>query len=136
MASQLPSKKVLIVDDNADAANLTAELLTLHGHQTETAYDGSQALLTALRFVPDVILLDLGMPMLDGFEVATRLRQMPLTERTVLIAYTAWNDGATERKTQQYGFDEHVAKPADMDHLLLLISTAQHKPHGDRNEPR
>ncbi|MRX07152.1 response regulator [Pseudoduganella sp. FT25W] len=121
MASQYPPKRVLIVDDNRDAADLTAELLGLHGHVTATAYGGREGINRAVEFVPDVVLLDLGMPVVDGFAVAIALRQIRALDRAVLVAYTAWNDTATRNRTIASGFDSHVVKPAKLEMILDMV---------------
>lgn len=131
MAPSFLPKRVLIVDDNVDAASLASELLTFYGHTTATAFGGEQGILMVLEFAPDVVLLDLGMPLMNGFEVALKLRQMAESSSTVLIAYTAWNDEATKRKASQCGFDLHLAKPADIDHLLLAIASVRLHSSGD-----
>jgi CheY-like chemotaxis protein len=125
MASQYPPKRILIVDDNRDAANLTAQLLGLHGHVTAAAYGGSEGIRLAIDFVPDVVLLDLGMPMVDGFAVAEALRRIPALEQSVLVAYTAWNDATTRTRASACGFDSHVVKPAKLEVKLDIVDKAQ-----------
>jgi len=116
------SRRVLIVDDNVDAADLLLELLKLNGQVTAVAYDGSEGVETAIKFRPDVAVVDLGLPKLNGFEVAARLRQHDATRDTVLIAHSAWTDPDTKGKAMSCGFDLYVAKPAN---LPQLPSTTQ-----------
>lgn len=130
MATPLPPKRILVVDDNRDAADLTAQLLSLHGHEAAVAYDGNEGIQIALGFIPDVVLLDLGMPVVDGFTVATMLRRVPALDRALLVAYTAWHDAATRAQVMASGFDQHVVKPASMDDLLRVIGSA------DSNQPQ
>ena len=119
------SKRILVVDDNREAADLTAQLLSLHGHVAAVAYDGNEGIQTALDFIPDVVLLDLGMPIVDGFTVATMLRRVPALDRAVLIAYTAWHDASTRAKAMASGFDQHIVKPASMDDLLRAVTCVE-----------
>lgn len=101
-------KRILIIDDNQDAAELTAQLLELHGYRTAVAFGGREGVKTALEFIPDVLLLDLGMPDLDGYAVARMLRAERQMHSVVVIACTAWGDVDTRAKTAASGFDHHV----------------------------
>ena len=105
--------RVLIVDDNKDAANLLASLLQLSGHETCTGYGGLEALRLADEFSPQVIFLDIGMPDLNGYEVARRLRAAPSSKNAMLIALTGWGSEADRSKSQDAGFDVHLTKPVD-----------------------
>lgn len=127
MASQFSPKRVLVVDDNRDAADLTAELLGLHGHIAIVAYGGKQGIQVAIDFGPDVVLLDLGMPEVDGFAVALALRQMKALRQPALIAYTAWNDSEIRQRTHAGGFDQHIAKPAKFEAILAMVGTVQRR---------
>lgn len=129
MASHSPSKRILVVDDNQDAADMTAELLEMYGHTTSIAYGGHEGIRAAVEFVPDVVLLDLGMPVVDGFSVASTLRQMPPLDQAVLIAYTAWNDSKTRAKALACGFDMHIVKPAKIVDILSMVANAQRNNH-------
>lgn len=120
-----PSKRVLIVDDNADAADLIAELLRLHGHETLTAHGGREGISLAMEFKPDVMLVDLGMPDVDGFAVAVALKKQPEMKKTGLIAFTAWDDLNTRARTLATGFDGHLGKPADIHYLLQFIAQSK-----------
>jgi CheY-like chemotaxis protein len=125
MASQYPQKRILVVDDNRDAADLTAQLLELHGHTTFVAYGGREGIQAAIHFVPEVVLLDLGMPEVDGFAVAVTLRALSEIRQPVLIAYTAWNSAEIRRRTQAEGFDVHMVKPAKFEDILVAVATTQ-----------
>ncbi|MFS2004545.1 response regulator [Duganella sp. CT11-25] len=114
-------KRILIVDDNNEAADITAELLGMYGYQTAVAYAGRTGLETARTFAPDVILLDLGMPGMDGYVVAGALRALPDFDHVTLIAFTAWGDSVTRQRVRDTGFDEHIIKPASLDHILRAI---------------
>jgi CheY-like chemotaxis protein len=126
MAYIASAKRILVVDDNRDAADLTAEMLDLYGHTTAVAYGGREGIAAAVSFDPDVILLDLGMPEVDGFAVASTLRQMSAMRQPALIAYTAWDDVQTRQRTQAGGFDEHMVKPAKFEDILTMVATTTH----------
>jgi len=113
--------RLLIVDDNADAAESLAELLDSLGHDVRVAHDGESALVLAGTHQPRVIFLDLGMPGMNGFEVARRLRRVPGLEHTVLAALTGWGQREDRQRSAQAGFDHHFVKPiepATLDGLL------------------
>ncbi|HUP23101.1 MAG TPA: PAS domain S-box protein [Thermoanaerobaculia bacterium] len=115
-------RRILVVDDNRDSATSLAELLGLLGHQTETAHDGLEALAAAARFRPDVILLDLGMPRLDGYEAARRIRSEPWGRDVLLVAVTGWGQDSDRERSQQAGFDLHLVKPVDLAKLESLLA--------------
>ncbi|HTF96440.1 MAG TPA: response regulator [Cellvibrio sp.] len=120
-ASVAPSaKKVLIVDDNTDAADMLAELLILTGHSAQTAYTGKQAIVVAGQFDPDIIFLDIGLPDISGYEVATQLRALPNTKRFTLIALTGYGQEHDRQNALASGFDDHFAKPVDFEKLGAL----------------
>lgn len=125
MASQFAPKRILVVDDNRDAADLTAQLLELHGHQAVVAYGGKQGVEIALQYGPDVVLLDLGMPEMDGFAVASALRKVRSLDQLVVIAYSAWGDPETRQRVRESGFDGHTVKPAKFDVLLNLVTNTR-----------
>ena len=114
-------RRVLIVDDNADSADSLAMLLQLGGHEAHTAYDGLQALELASRLQPEVLLLDLGLPGLDGCELCRRIRQQPWSARSLLIAVTGWGQAADKQRSQDAGFDGHLVKPVDLQALEKLL---------------
>jgi len=115
------SRRVLVVDDNADSAEALALLLTLKGHRVEIAYDGEEALATAERFQPEAILLDLGMPKLDGFEVCRRIRQRLWGKGVLMVAQTGWGQPQDRARAIEAGFDAHMTKPIDPDALQELL---------------
>jgi PAS domain S-box-containing protein len=115
-------RRILIVDDNADSADSLAMLLQLGGHEAHTAYDGLQALELASRLQPEVLLLDLGLPGLDGCELCRRIRQQPWSARSLLIAVTGWGQAADKQRSQDAGFDGHLVKPVDLQALEKLIA--------------
>ncbi len=113
--------RILIVDDNVDAADSLAQFLKLAGFQTRVAYDGRMAVEMAEILEPAVVLLDLGLPHLNGHEVARRLRALPWGRRAVLIALTGWGQEDDVQRSRQAGFDEHLTKPVDPEVLLQHI---------------
>jgi PAS domain S-box-containing protein len=120
---QLPSRRILVVDDNLDAAESLAMLLQLQGQEVKVASDGPAALEAAREFQPEVLFLDIGMPGMDGYEVARRLRRQPGMEKVVLIALTGWGQEEDRRRSREAGFDRHVVKPVEPEVLnALLIS--------------
>lgn len=116
------SRKVLVVDDNVDAANLTAEILRIFGMNVAVAYGGPEALAAAESEQPDVVFLDLGMPGMDGYAVAKALRSRPASGGLKIIALTAWGDPASREKTKAAGFDLHLTKPAGIAELVQFAS--------------
>jgi two-component system, chemotaxis family, CheB/CheR fusion protein len=115
-------QRILVVDDNADAAESLAALLRVWGHDVQMVHDGPAALEVAPAFVPSVIFLDIGMPGMDGYEVARRLRRMPLLERSLLIALTGFGGEQDRRRADHAGFDRHVTKPVDPALLRTVIA--------------
>ena len=110
---RLVSRRVLVVDDNEDSAESLALLLRLDGHLVQTAHDGEAALEAADRFQPDAILLDLGMPRLNGYEVCERIRLRPWGRGVLLVAQTGWGQAQDRARTLAAGFDAHLTKPID-----------------------
>ncbi len=113
---------MLVVDDNVDSAESLAMLLRLKGHAVETAYDGPAALATARSFHPEAVLLDIGLPGLDGYQVATRLRKQRRTAGSLLIALTGYGQEEDQRLALQAGFDHHLTKPVDPPVIYELLA--------------
>jgi PAS domain S-box-containing protein len=125
-------QRVLVVDDNRDAAELLAEMLSLAGNVTRIAHDGPEALAAALAFAPQVILLDLGLPGIDGFEVARRLRSTETTAtKTVLVAVTGWGGKDDKRRTRDAGFDFHLTKPIQLSAILDILARTENLPEAN-----
>ncbi|MDB5871096.1 MAG: putative histidine kinase, hybrid [Ramlibacter sp.] len=114
--------KVLVVDDNEDAAQTLATVLEMTGRRTEVVYDGAAVLAAAAAFGPDVILLDIGLPGMSGYEVARQLRADPRFSRTFLVAVTGWGSAEDRRRSRESGFDEHLTKPIDLATLEPLLA--------------
>lgn len=113
--------RVLIVDDNVDAADLLAEFLDLMGFTTRTAYDGPAALEIAAEFKPEVALLDIGLPAMDGYELAQLLRGQPGLSQVRLVAITGYRQEGDRRAAEDSGFNAHLVKPVDMERLRSLM---------------
>ena len=114
-------RRIVVVDDNRDAANSLSMLLRLQGHDVVVAHDGPSALAATQSFHPDVVFLDLGMPGMDGYEVASRIRKMPGMEKAVLAALTGWGQRADRRRTAEAGFNHHLVKPPEPKKLRALL---------------
>ena len=115
--------RVLLVDDNVDAAASLSLLLQLGGHSTAIAHSGPEALRVVAEFKPEIVLLDLGLPGMNGYEVARAMRKMPELGRPILIAVTGWGAPEDRLKSKQAGFDEHLTKPVDISMIELLLTT-------------
>lgn len=108
-----PSRRVLIVDDNEDSANSLAMVLKLGGHETASVYTAVDALRHATVFKPDVVLLDIGLPGMDGYEVAQKLRELPGLRDIRLVAVTGYGRSDDRRRAREAGFDDHLTKPVE-----------------------
>jgi len=117
------SLRVLVVDDNVDTATTLAMLVTESGHDVRTAYHGDAVLEAALDYRPNVVLLDIGLPGLNGFEVAKQLRQQPALKSTVLVAMTGYGQESDRQRSKEAGFDHHLVKPANFEKLLQILAT-------------
>ena len=116
------SLRILIVDDNRDGADSLAQMLNLMGNDTCTAYDGQQGVEMAGKYRPHVILLDIGMPKLNGYEACRLIREQPWGKRAVLIAITGWGQDKDRSRTREAGFDHHLVKPVDPQDLMKLLA--------------
>ena len=114
--------RVLVVDDNLDNAESLSMFVRLLGYEVETAHDGLQAIEVAQRFAPDLVLLDIGLPKLDGYEVAQRLRAEATCKAACLVAITGWGRDEDNDRAMQAGFDHHLTKPVDPAVLESLIA--------------
>ncbi|MBL8850962.1 MAG: PAS domain S-box protein [Planctomycetaceae bacterium] len=116
------ARRILLVDDNLDAARMLSMLLSVAGHKTHVVHDGTEALEVAAEFGPDLILLDLGLPKLDGFEVCRAIRATPWGVSTAIVALTGWGQDSDRRKSAAAGFNAHLVKPVDFATLNRLIA--------------
>lgn len=115
-------KRVLVVDDNPYCADSFARIISLLGHVTETAYSGSEAVKRASEFSPDMVLLDIGMPGMDGYEAVKRIRQDNPHAAPILVAVTAWAREEDKDRAYDAGFDLHVSKPVSLERLKELTA--------------
>jgi two-component system CheB/CheR fusion protein len=125
------ARRVLVVDDNCDASSSLAAMLRLMGHDARTAVDGVEALTTAAAFRPDLVLLDIGMPRMNGYEVCRRIRLEPWGTKMRLVAVTGWGQEEDKRRAHDAGFDHHLTKPVDPAALARLL-TAEVAPDAAR----
>ena len=124
-ASQEHLLRVLVVDDNVDAANALAMLLGYFKCDVEVAFDGESALSVAEHAEPQVAILDLGLPRIDGFELARRIREFPWGKRVLLIALSGWGQDEDRIRSREAGFDLHLVKPVDSQALLRILDTVR-----------
>jgi CheY-like chemotaxis protein len=117
-----PALRVLVVDDCPDTAAVMEMLLSLWGHDVAVALDGRAALDVAAAFAPDVVLLDIGLPHLDGYEVARRLRRDPRLRGAVVVSVSGYAEPADRQRSRQAGCDAHLVKPVDPDMLQVLLA--------------
>jgi len=117
-----PGLRVLVVDDNHDAVETLAMLLGLWGHDVRLAADGPSAVETAAAHRPDVVLLDISLPGMSGYEVAERLRANPELRETVLVAMTGYGQAEDKKETSEAGFTLHLVKPVEPDVLQKLLA--------------
>jgi PAS domain S-box-containing protein len=123
------SWRILVADDNVDAANMIAMMLQHFGHQTETVYSAQSALEIAAGYKPDFVVLDIGLPGMDGYEVARRLRRIPELKDTRLIAATGYGQDTDRRRSEEAGFDYHLVKPIDPEKLQTVLELLGRLPH-------
>nr|WP_314628260.1 ATP-binding protein [uncultured Noviherbaspirillum sp.] len=116
-----PPRRILVVDDNRDAVEALAMMLKLGGNDVEIAYDGVAALATAQSFAPDAVVLDIGLPGMDGYEVARSLRARPETAGALIVAVTGYGQKEDRERSRAAGFDHHLVKPIESDALLVLL---------------
>jgi CheY-like chemotaxis protein/anti-sigma regulatory factor (Ser/Thr protein kinase) len=124
-ADQSPARsrcRILVVDDNEDSVDSLAMLLRLMGHEVQTANDGEAALQAAESFRPGVAILDIGLPKINGYDLAKQIRQHPWAKDVVLVALTGWGQEQHRRRSAESGFDHHLTKPVDLDHLQEILA--------------
>jgi len=124
--AQAPARRVLVVDDNQDAADSLAMLLLAQGDAVRTAYDGEEAVQMDEAFLPQIVLLDIGLPKMSGFDVARHIRARR-GPGVLIVAITGWGQEGDRQRSREAGFDHHFTKPVDIERLLELI---------DRERPR
>lgn len=117
--------RVLVVEDNIDSAETLADLLRISGHEVRTNHDGPAGLAAAIKWRPDVVLLDIGLPQMDGYQVAALIRQNPDLQGLVLVALTGYGQEADHLRSRTAGFDHHLVKPADFLKILEIVASAR-----------
>ena len=117
-------RRVLVVDDSVDAAETVATLLQAAGCVTRAVHSGEQAVTSTVDFGPEIVLLDVGLPGVDGLEVCRRIRTLPGGQAVYVVAITGWGQDDDRRKTRDAGFDAHLVKPVDIHALLRLVEHA------------
>ena len=120
-AGQAPRRRVLVADDNHDSATTLAMILEMLGNEVRVAHDGEEALAMAASFHPDAILLDIGMPKLDGYAACERIRLLPGTGSTFIVALTGWGQDDDKARALAAGFDRHLVKPVEPAKLQELL---------------
>jgi CheY-like chemotaxis protein len=105
--------RILVVDDLRDSAESLARLLRIEGNEVRTAHDGLEAVAVAADFRPELVLMDIGMPKMDGYEACRRIRNLPFGSEVILVAVTGWGQAEDRRKSQAAGFDHHMVKPVE-----------------------
>jgi len=123
-AAKALARRILVVDDNEDSAASLAMLLRVDGHTVETAFDGPAAIERAAAFRPEVILLDIGLPRMNGYEVCRTLRGRAEGADALIVALTGWGQEEDQRRSREAGFDAHLVKPVAHDALLALLASA------------
>src|ERR1044071_369706 len=129
-AQPVQTWRVLVVDDNVDSADSIAAILETSGHEVEVAYSAQKALEMAVEHQPDIVLLDIGLPDMDGFEVAKHLRQTPELKQMRLIAITGYGQQSDRQRSREAGFDEHMVKPVEWQKLEELLASLMKRPPG------
>jgi len=122
------SRRILVVDDNTDAAELLANALEFLGHETRTAHDGPSALAEVRHFTPDLAVLDIGLPVMDGYELGRRLREIPHLSALRLIALTGYGQASDRKRSADAGFDFHMVKPVELSQLEAIIDSSPKTP--------
>jgi CheY-like chemotaxis protein len=131
VSSETKHLRVLVADDNQDSAATCAALLESSGHEVRIAHSGGEAFELGCRMKPDALLLDIGMPVLNGYQLAQRVRGTPWGRAATLIAITGWGQEQDKRRAMEAGFDHHLTKPIDPGCLeTLLQGAAAHQPAG------
>jgi CheY-like chemotaxis protein len=118
---EAPPLCVLVIDDNVDAADALTKLLRISGHDVRTAYDGPSGVLAARAFAPKVVLLDIGLPGFDGYEVARRLRYEPTLHNVIIIAITGYGTDQDRKNCVAAGIDYHMVKPVEYDQIRKIL---------------
>jgi CheY-like chemotaxis protein len=117
--------RILVADDNRDAAHTLAMMLDLEGHELRTAHDGLETLAIGQLFKPELVLLDIAMPVLNGYQTARQIRDRPWGHNVCLVALTAWGHDSDRRTALENGFQDHIVKPASLERLRAVVNVAR-----------
>lgn len=123
--TQAGGLRILLADDHVESVISVGRLLRSQGHHVQAALSGAEAVSSAAAFHPDVALIDLSLPLLDGYAVAQELRAMPATKSAFLIALTGWDSDDVVARARAAGFDRHIVKPLSLDAMLAVLSAAR-----------
>lgn len=123
-------KRILVIDDNRDVADVLVSILELDGHVALAAYGPLNGLLALTEFAPEIVFLDIGMPGMNGYQVAAKIRINPDIRQPYLIAFTAWDDPSSVARSKQVGFDLHLTKTSTLEVLMSTITEATSRIHG------
>lgn len=121
--------KLLVVDDNRDSADSLALMLQMSGHETLTAYDGEEAVASAESFRPAAVLLDIGMPRMNGYDAARAIRSRPWGGDVVLFALTGWGQEEDRKRSREAGFNAHLVKPVEITQLMQMLESPPPRPN-------
>jgi CheY-like chemotaxis protein len=122
------ARRILVVDNDEDSVEMLATLLRVQGHEVHTAHDGLEAVGAALAFQPEVVLMDLSLPTLSGYEAARRIREQMGAGGVILVALTGWGRDEDRRRTTEAGFDYHMTKPLEFDDFQNVLAAAPRNP--------
>ena len=117
-----PRRRVLAVDDNLDSVASLQMMLRIMGHDVRVAHDGAEAVEVAAEFEPELILLDIGLPRLNGYEAARQIRKLPRGDQSVIVAVTGWGQEEDRRRSSEAGFDHHIVKPVEPSAIEAILS--------------
>ncbi len=135
-ASQQIPRRILVVDDNHDQVESMAMLLRYLGHEVQMAENGSDAVKAAEAFQPDIVLLDIGLPGMNGYDVARRIREQPRLRNALLVAQTGWGEEEARRRSHEAGFNYHLVKPVSLESLVEIMGTLPNKKPDGSGEPK
>jgi len=118
------TKRVMVVDDSVNAAQVMGWMFELiHGHEVQLAHDGASSIAIAMKFRPHLIMLDIGMPGMTGYEICRAMRQEPVLKDTIIVAQTGWGEKKHRQRTKEAGFDNHLVKPVTLEDIQEILAS-------------